>query len=181
MEGQSRLCRIRPSSPPAFRGGSPGPNADFHPYDQPCRTDPTAVVETEGVMDDSVRVLVVDAANVVGSRPDGWWRDRAGAARRLLARLSVLRAELPHLRELVVVVEGAAKAVRDNEFRNVRLVRATGSGDDAIVTVTAECGAPEYAVVVTADRGLRARIEALGARTIGPRWLLDRIDSIQAP
>ena len=29
------------------------------------------------------RVLVVDAANVVGSRPDGWWKDRAGAARRL--------------------------------------------------------------------------------------------------
>ena len=35
-------------------------------------------------------VLLVDAANVVGSRPDGWWRDRAGAATRLLARLAAL-------------------------------------------------------------------------------------------
>ena len=31
----------------------------------------------------SVPLLIVDAANVVGSVPDGWWRDRAGAARRL--------------------------------------------------------------------------------------------------
>ncbi len=36
--------------------------------------------------------LVVDAANVVGSRPDGWWRDRAGAASRLLGRLEALSA-----------------------------------------------------------------------------------------
>ena len=36
-----------------------------------------------------MRVLVVDAANVVGSRPDGWWKDRAGAARRLHERLLV--------------------------------------------------------------------------------------------
>ncbi|WP_307182132.1 NUDIX hydrolase [Demequina sp. NBRC 110055] len=33
------------------------------------------------------RVLIVDAANVVGARPDGWWRDRAGATSRLLERL----------------------------------------------------------------------------------------------
>ena len=36
------------------------------------------------------RVLLVDAANVVGARPDGWWRDRAGAARRLVDRLAAL-------------------------------------------------------------------------------------------
>ena len=33
-------------------------------------------------------VLVVDVANLLGSRPDGWWRDRAGATRRLLDRLA---------------------------------------------------------------------------------------------
>ena len=35
-------------------------------------------------------VLLVDAANVVGARPDGWWRDRAGATERLLGRLAAL-------------------------------------------------------------------------------------------
>ena len=34
--------------------------------------------------------VVVDGANVVGSRPDGWWRDRPGAARRLAGRLVAL-------------------------------------------------------------------------------------------
>ncbi|MGB7447512.1 MAG: hypothetical protein WA892_00115 [Ornithinimicrobium sp.] len=35
-----------------------------------------------------MQVLIVDAANVIGSSPDGWWRDRAGAARRLHDQLS---------------------------------------------------------------------------------------------
>ena len=30
---------------------------------------------------DPVRMLVIDAANVIGSRPTGWWRDRPGAKR----------------------------------------------------------------------------------------------------
>ena len=50
--------------------------------------------------------LVVDGANVVGARPDGWWRDRAGAARRLHEALLV--ADLPH-DEIVLVLEGGAK------------------------------------------------------------------------
>ena len=132
-------------------------------------------------MDDSVRMLVVDAANVVGSRPDGWWRDRAGAARRLLTGLAALREHLPHSCEVVVVLEGAAKALDNNEFHNIRVVRAAGSGDDAVVAVTAEHGEHAQVLVVTADRGLRARIEALGARTTGPRWLLDRIDAARNP
>ncbi|WP_067682317.1 hypothetical protein [Nocardia miyunensis] len=129
------------------------------------------------MLDDSVRMLVVDAANVVGSRPDGWWRDRAGAARRLLTGLAALREHLPPSCDVVVVLEGTAKAVDDNGFHNLRVLRAAGSGDDAIVAVTAEHDDPAEILVVTADRGLRARVEALGARTTGPRWLLDRIDS----
>jgi 8-oxo-dGTP diphosphatase len=36
--------------------------------------------------------MVVDVANVMGSRPDGWWRDRAGAAVRLYSELAALAA-----------------------------------------------------------------------------------------
>ena len=36
--------------------------------------------------------IVVDVANVMGSRPDGWWRDRAGAAVRLHAEIARLAA-----------------------------------------------------------------------------------------
>jgi hypothetical protein len=60
------------------------------------------------------------------------------------------------------------------------VVSAVGSGDDAIVDVVAAAAEEDGdrpITVVTADRELRDRVEALGARTIGPRWLLDHIDS----
>ncbi|NEB86162.1 NTP pyrophosphohydrolase, partial [Streptomyces anulatus] len=60
--------------------------------------------------DDAV-LVIVDAANVVGSVPDGWWRDRRGAATRLRdALVPYAAAGLPGLPgpvELVLVVEGA--------------------------------------------------------------------------
>jgi hypothetical protein len=108
--------------------------------------------------------LLVDVANVVGSRPDGWWRDRAGATSRLLAQLATLDDEV------VAVVEGQARAVP--EVPGVRLVRAAGSGDDALVATVHELIGP--VVVVTADRGLRERLPA-GTAVHGPGWLLDRL------
>ncbi|WP_454197661.1 hypothetical protein [Nocardia sp. Marseille-Q1738] len=133
---------------------------------------------------DSDQLIVVDAANVVGSLPDGWWRDRSGAARRLLAKMSRLDEHLERPAELIVVLEWAAKAAvagaSDPEFAGVRVVHADGSGDDAIVGVVAAAiaeGGNRPVTVVTADRGLRDRVEAIGANTVGPRWLLDRIGS----
>lgn len=132
--------------------------------------------------------LVVDAANVVGSRPDGWWRDRAGAAERLLARLSGLPATTVALPEggfgwvadLVVVVEGAARRAGTAvaEAAGVGVVRAPASGDDALVDLVSEDAAAGRAldtVVVTADRGLRDRLPAQVLPT-GPRWLLAELD-----
>ncbi|MGW5150249.1 NYN domain-containing protein [Rhodococcus koreensis] len=132
--------------------------------------------------DDRTALIVVDAANVVGSRPDGWWRDRAGAARRLLVQLGALDHRLDPPAEVVVVIEGAAKAAvageQDREFNGLRVVSADGSGDDAIVdVVAAEEDGDRPITVVTADRGLRALVEALGAVTVGPRWLFARIDA----
>jgi hypothetical protein len=121
------------------------------------------------------QVLVVDAANVVGSKPDGWWKDRPGAARRLHEKLLV--ADLPH-DEVVLVVEGAAKAgVRPGRDGHVRTVHARGSGDDAIVDETRAAIDPgNRVVVVTADRFLRSRVEGLGAMAMSPSWLLDHLD-----
>lgn len=121
-----------------------------------------------------VPLVVVDAANVVGSVPDGWWRDRHGAAERLRdALLPYAETGLPGLAEppleLVLVVEGAARGVRS--VPGVRVEAAEGSGDDHIVALVAAereaTGRP--CVVVTADRGLRARVQALGAEITGPR------------
>ncbi|MGX7828069.1 NUDIX domain-containing protein [Actinokineospora sp. 24-640] len=122
-------------------------------------------------------VLVVDCANVMGSRPDGWWRDRHGAATRLRDSLAALAAggvtgfggfdvAFP---EIVLVVEGQARGV--DPTPEVTVVAARGSGDDTI----AELAVQDLCTVVTADRELRARCTAAGADVLGPRWLLDRL------
>jgi hypothetical protein len=128
-------------------------------------------------------VLLVDAANVVGSRPDGWWRDRAGATARLLGRLADVGRDLPlpdgsRVTGVVAVVEGQARDVPAPS--GVRVVRADGSGDDALVTVAEELVADgDAVVVVTADRGLRDRLPR-GAQVLGPghlrAWLDERGD-----
>ena len=129
------------------------------------------------------QVIVVDAANVIGSVPDGWWRDRPGAARKLLLRLASLQERLPDTTDVVVILEGAARAAVSGpdapDVGTVRVVLADGSGDDTIVAVTAECAAQDSSpevTVVTADRGLRQRIHPTGATPEGPRWLLNQLD-----
>jgi predicted RNA-binding protein with PIN domain len=118
--------------------------------------------------------LVVDGANVVGSRPDGWWKDRAGAARRLHEALLV--ADTPY-DAIVLVLEGAAKAgVRAGRDGHLRTVHATGNGDDSIVAEARTAAGEGHRVsVVTADRALQARVQAVGAVALGPSWLLDQL------
>lgn len=111
-------------------------------------------------------MLLVDAANVVGSRPDGWWRDRAGAAARLVAALRVLPGPV------TVVLEGQARAgAEEGDHDGVEVRHAPGAGDDLL----AELCAPGV-VLVTADRELQERARERGADVQGPRWLLDRLD-----
>lgn len=121
-------------------------------------------------MDTLPVILVVDGANVVGSVPDQWWRDRRGAAERLRDRLVALAsagiAGHPGPVEIVLVVEGAARGV--GSVPGVRVESAAGSGDDLIVEIAA-AAAGRTCVVVTADRELRRRAQAHGARCVGPR------------
>ena len=141
-------------------------------------------------------VLVVDAANTVGSRPDGWWKDRRGATERLAGELVGVAARglagsavglpgerwFPHVR---LVTEGAARGARvpSGGASSVSLaaalppveIREAGAhGDDAIVDEAARQAADPVTavVVVTADRELRARVQRVGATTAGPRLVL---------
>lgn len=141
----------------------------------------------------SVRpAVVVDSANVVGSVPDGWWRDRAGAAERLLERVRHWQARgvdaealgLPGAHwfpAVSIVLEGQAKGAArpaDESGAGIRVVLAPGEGDDEIVAETQRrIGAGEQVVVVTSDRGLAARVSTVGARVVGAGWLLDQLDA----
>jgi hypothetical protein len=128
-------------------------------------------------------VVVVDVANVMGARADGWWRDRAGAALRVCREVIALAERGDETAGAwVLVLEGRAReavALLENETpladgrSPVRLVSAPGSGDDTIVGVVAGVVArDESCLVVTADRELRQRCEELNASVVGPGWLL---------
>jgi rRNA-processing protein FCF1 len=119
-------------------------------------------------------VLLVDAANVVGSRPDGWWRDRAGANRRLVERLRRTVAAGALAGPVVVVLEGAGRAgAEEGVADDVEVVHAPGEGDESLVAVTAASTAP--VTLVSADRALAERCRDAGADVVGPGWLLDRL------
>ncbi len=118
-------------------------------------------------------MLVIDAANVIGSRPTGWWRDRPGAALRFTeqvrATVTVGALEPP----VSVVLEGQfRRGAAEADIDGVVVVHAPGEGDDTIAAVAA---AHDEADVVTADRGLAERVRAAGGTVVGPNWLLDRL------
>lgn len=120
-------------------------------------------------------MLVIDAANVIGAVPDGWWRDRRGAAIRLHTRLlAAITAGLLPDERVVLVLEGAARAgvpVRAEGDLEVR--HAPRDADEEVRRLVAE--SPREVRVVTADRRLAADCVSAGARVVGPRWLLDRL------
>lgn len=144
-------------------------------------------------------VLVVDVANVMGARPDGWWRDRPGSARLLLEKLAVAvetgledatptgmprrdgvgTTAVTWWPETVAVVEGRARAgapeVTEHRYR---VVHADASGDDRIVTEVNRVlsGSDAGVVVVTSDRALAERVRSCGAEVRGARWLRDQIE-----
>jgi len=114
-----------------------------------------------------VVTIVVDVANVMGAKADGWWRDRPGAALRVCGQVTALAARgvpadlmpagLPaagpgaraawvlvlegRARDAAAAAAGGAAAVGVGVAR-VRVVSAPGSGDDAIVAEAVAAAAP---------------------------------------
>jgi hypothetical protein len=120
-------------------------------------------------------MLLIDAANVVGSRPTGWWRDRAGAARAFVKRVRAAADADRFAEPVVVVLEGAARSgMEEGSAAGVRVLHAPGSGDDLLIAVATDATGP--VTLVSADRALRQRAEAVGATVAGPGWLLDLLD-----
>jgi predicted ribonuclease YlaK len=123
-------------------------------------------------------MIVIDAANVIGSRPTGWWRDRPGAARDFVRRVRAAatggRLDSP----VTIVLEGQSRAgAEESTAEGVQVVHAQGEGDDTIAAVAAALTAPDVdVIVVTADRELAARVRATSAEVVGPSWLHERLD-----
>ena len=118
-------------------------------------------------------MLVIDAANVIGSRPTGWWRDRPGATRHFTEQVRATVAARVLDPPVTLVLEGRARAGADEAVLDgVEVVHAPGEGDD---TIAAIAEADHEVTVVTADRQLAARVRAARAEVVGPSWLLDQL------
>jgi predicted RNA-binding protein with PIN domain len=126
--------------------------------------------------------LVVDAMNVIGSRPTGWWHDRDGAVRLLVARLQKLaRVGGP---AITVVMDGRPLAdLPEGEHESVRVLYASRGGrnaaDDRIVELIDADPDPASLEVVTSDRDLVQRATSRGTGVRGARSLLEQLDRLE--
>jgi len=123
--------------------------------------------------------LLVDGMNIIGSRPDGWWRDRDGAVRRLLARLQVLARASDDT--FTLVLDGRPLTdLPEGEHDGVEVAyarrRGRNAADDRIVELVRESPTPSALAVITSDRALADQVRALGAEVSGARSLLARLD-----
>jgi predicted RNA-binding protein with PIN domain len=121
--------------------------------------------------------LLVDGNNVIGTRPDGWWRDRPGATRRLVDRLGAWAADADE--DVTVVFDGAA--IDDLEPApgvDVRFAARRGpdAADDVIADLVAAAPDPGSVRVVTSDAGLAERVRAHGGAVSGARAFRDQLD-----
>ena len=120
---------------------------------------------------------IVDGMNVVGSRPDGWWRDRKAAMERLSESLAAFAAETEQ--PLTVVFDGQPFDLSEPP---VEVVFASTRGPDAadhdIARLVQQDADPASITVVTSDRDLAARVRAAGANVLGASQFRRRLDEI---
>ena len=122
---------------------------------------------------------LVDGMNVIGSRPDGWWRDRAAAMRRLTAQLGELAAATGE--EIAVVFDGRPPA-DPPAAPGVEVEFAPGGRNSADDRIAERAGAdhdPSSLRVVTSDRELGERVRAAGAQLAGAGSLRQRLDELE--
>jgi predicted RNA-binding protein with PIN domain len=120
---------------------------------------------------------VVDGMNVVGSRPDGWWRDRRGAMRRLTELLAAFAAETGE--PLTVVFDGQPF---DLSAPPVEVLFASTHGRNAadhdIAAIAESDPDPRSLRVVTSDRELASRVRAAGAGVEGAGPFRRRLEGL---
>jgi len=109
----------------------------------------------------------VDAMNVIGTRPDGWWRDRDDAMRRLVGALE--RWAVEHGDDVTVVFERPPRPpIRSTVIAVAHAPRAqANAADDEIVRLVEGLGDRAQVRVVTSDRWLSERATDLGASVVG--------------
>jgi predicted RNA-binding protein with PIN domain len=113
-----------------------------------------------------MRRWIVDGMNVIGSRPTGWWRDRPGAMRKLVAALDAFAAGGG---EQVTVIFDGEPFDLDGDIVEVRFAsrRGANGADDDIASLVEADALPGALSVVTSDGDLARRVRDAGASVVG--------------
>jgi predicted RNA-binding protein with PIN domain len=118
---------------------------------------------------------LIDGMNVIGSRPTGWWRDRRGAMRELVAALERFAAATGE--EVTVVLDGRPFELEGDRVRVVFASRrGPDAADDDIAALAERDADPAGLRVVTSDAGLSRRVQAAGAEVVGAGAFRSRLD-----
>lgn len=119
---------------------------------------------------------LVDASNVIGSKPDGWWRDREGATERLLGALREFAGDEDDV--VVVLDAGPAEWAGRTGPLEVAIAprRGRDAADDEIARLLDADDDPASIRVVTSDATLADRARARGAEVVGAGEFRRRLD-----
>jgi hypothetical protein len=121
---------------------------------------------------------IVDAMNVIGSRPDGWWRDRPAAIERLVGRLD--RWAEGGEERVTVMLEHEPRRPLTAERVEIAWARSGGANaaDREILVRLPDWLAEDEVVVVTSDRDLATKARAAGADVESSRPFRTELDSL---
>ncbi len=116
--------------------------------------------------------------NVIGSRPDGWWRDRHRAMAALVEMLDRWAcAEVDGDQVTVVFERPPSTAIRSSVIEVAHAPKgAANSADDEIVRLVQADAQPGEISVVTSDKALTERVRHLGASVYRAEGFRDLID-----
>jgi predicted RNA-binding protein with PIN domain len=121
--------------------------------------------------------IIVDGMNVIGTEPNGWWRDRAGARRQLVDELARWGGDGEGI---TVVFDGRPTAAEADQAVPTAMTVSFAPGgpnaaDDAIVALVRTLVRPEQTVVVTSDRALVDRVRQLGVQVESAKSFRSRL------
>ena len=119
---------------------------------------------------------IVDGNNVMGARPDGWWRDRQGAQQRLVDRLEAFAEARDE--PVTVFFDGRPHDAGGGLRVGVRFARRSGrdAADDDVAALVEHHPEPGQLIVVTSDATLAGRVRAAGAQVVGAGAFLRELD-----
>lgn len=124
-------------------------------------------------------MILVDGMNLIGSRPDGWWKDRTKAMRLLAWELRAYAEEIDE--ELTVVFDGRPidELLRGHGIEVQFAPGGTNAADRRIERLVDDHPAPKSIRVITSDKALARTVEAGGARVIGSGEFRSRLDELE--